>query len=1636
MSEQLIAEIEEAAHSGAHGLNAAPCPSDKQHVAGNYKKGRIAIQGMPVVIEQPRYSLRTGVSYMGEHWSCRMAAHYGYFAGVPGADGDELDVFIGPVPDAETLYIVNQVLGGNFDEHKVMLGFADESQARNAYLNSYDRNWQGLGSMVPVSINDFKKWIASGVPARAVVPSDFKKGVSRMQSLLLKHISWDSAAKPVGSNLDRVLYDLRRKDDDPEMFYTPMTMDSIKDDADDEGTFDSLVMPFAQMERKMDVVQRVLNRTSSELEVSNLEISEPFTSAGSANVAAIFTLSDGQTVTIYMHNPDTTPKKIMPTDEVVSWKWLLNRTDITIAVAPERGQDLNIREVARRIMKLAEKNMTRFAAAQKRAADTRAMIEEAEAANDQLETELADAKAELASLQAIQADYQASLSASGAAANAEQIGERNGDIVSGEVPAEGMYVVLSHAPGYLGRGKEGYEGYSVPPKDLGDVRYAPVSSMKEASEVVRGFIDRNELGASNFNGGQVYQDGVQVAHISYNGRAWSGADRFAADKQEIDISEGALTRESVEVALTGAGWTKGDDGAFRRTLSSEGESMAVRVLYEDGELRAYEGDALGQIAFVTFPDGDKSADDAAAELYGLLDDELEAKIERDSVTLNGDELGDFADDEEGKKARRAATKDYLDSLRGQMVNVPALDADVEIRNRGIKKVISMTGNPIKLKMLAGLKQLIATGRNPVVEANDKPVKKPDVKQYYRLSNRVSMDGERHNVTVLIEEDTNGLLHYDLLLEAKTKTALDSASAVDASQSIPDNYSGEPLEENNGTESDAGQVLDNVALDDAASGSLTGNMVLNLFIEGEAPELVEVETVNVTPEEAVTAEGYAKLVDADALDDYADILDSVFSDRIYQVRARLFDLGWDKRSESEVWPLIMGDASVNAEFELNSVGTNNVGVKYTLGSESIVDDFSTGPDVIAERLHALAGFEEESSPIDDGYEFASMTAEFREWLVRVSDDVFNPFQTAKAMEEAAKEVGLSIEWGFFAGPALDAVALDAADDEDYQYHGKVMRGSELLGRIDMGGDGKAMVFIGKAGNRRPKTSLGNDFSYSAGDAPNMIKALAEQAESEETVLRTAYISDGYNADGTPKDLEKVDVLEESNSNKLVKVRRESGDIEYLPWHSLVDENGVFDIPRSRTPEVFETDGLAFEELRGLVNQADEQVEYFSSIMRYFPRLKGMGKTPDYVKNSLSFQTADAWMKAALAEQRRINGLINDNHGDEKKAAQKLKNRAKEAISAIKPFLSDAQFKTIANGIRLSEEWKFFSEKAIELKERIDTMAKTYEQDGKGMNATAYLHYFGGSYDAYITEKDMDGGVDQAFGWASFGQGGELGYISIAEITKQPGIELDLHFDPKSLNQALGRDTVEESEPQEEVPVDDSLSVEFSKGDELWIFNEEGRYDEKVTFVQDNENGKAKVTMNGKRRTVQIADLKRTPDRARPSSVLEAESILDSLGWNIIDREYRYGRARKKFVGEDGDVFVILNFNEESVEAYTSKKEYKTFGHTGENVAEQLGKLLNLIDKDFASTAAEEPVVEPNENPEPVPESSPEQAPSNPDNDYLNQVIAGELDLTDNAVIEEIEAIAGRIEGDSAMEEKLTSAINAVEKAMLEATNNMS
>jgi hypothetical protein len=125
--------------------------------------------------------------------------------------------------------------------------------------------------------------------------------------------------------------------------------------------------------------------------------------------------------------------------------------------------------------------------------------------------------------------------------------------------------------------------------------------------------------------------------------------------------------------------------------------------------------------------------------------------------------------------------------------------------------------------------------------------------------------------------------------------------------------------------------------------------------------------------------------------------------------------------------------------------------------------------------------------------------------------------------------------------------------------------------------------------------------------------------------------------------------------------------------------------------------------------------------------------------------------------------------------------KSAIMQVRKFTSNAQFTTMVS-LMCGEEGEWYREKFLEMAARINTMPKTYEQDGKGEDAIAYLHYFYGNADWYIIEKDAEDEQHQAFGYADLGYGGEMGYISIEELIEN-GVELDLHFEPKTMGEII-------------------------------------------------------------------------------------------------------------------------------------------------------------------------------------------------------------------------------------------------------------
>lgn len=150
-------------------LNAGATPTQQQLEMNDYGVARIQIAGLNIAIENPIGSVRRGVDQDGQAWETQMSAHYGYIEDTMGADGDELDIFVAPDTEQDyqgRVFIINQIdRAGRFDEHKVILGVPSKARAIALYQAHYDEQFNSIGSMVEMSLEDFKAKIYGGTMA-------------------------------------------------------------------------------------------------------------------------------------------------------------------------------------------------------------------------------------------------------------------------------------------------------------------------------------------------------------------------------------------------------------------------------------------------------------------------------------------------------------------------------------------------------------------------------------------------------------------------------------------------------------------------------------------------------------------------------------------------------------------------------------------------------------------------------------------------------------------------------------------------------------------------------------------------------------------------------------------------------------------------------------------------------------------------------------------------------------------------------------------------------------------------------------------------------------------------------------------------------------------------------------------------------------------------------------------------------------------------------------------------------------------------------------------------------------------------------------------------------------------------------
>ena len=122
--------------------------------------------GLTICIENPKGSIRRG-----KGWSHKLHDDYGYIEGTVGADGDEVDCYLGPDTQSKVVFVVDQGRLGDsseFDEHKVFLGYTQESYAKNRYIINHSKGAQIFQSITKMTLNDFKAWLKTGNMSKPV----------------------------------------------------------------------------------------------------------------------------------------------------------------------------------------------------------------------------------------------------------------------------------------------------------------------------------------------------------------------------------------------------------------------------------------------------------------------------------------------------------------------------------------------------------------------------------------------------------------------------------------------------------------------------------------------------------------------------------------------------------------------------------------------------------------------------------------------------------------------------------------------------------------------------------------------------------------------------------------------------------------------------------------------------------------------------------------------------------------------------------------------------------------------------------------------------------------------------------------------------------------------------------------------------------------------------------------------------------------------------------------------------------------------------------------------------------------------------------------------------------------------------
>lgn len=184
------------------------------------------------------------------------------------------------------------------------------------------------------------------------------------------------------TELTDVYYGLSADSEDEALLVETATLEEI--DAEYNPGIEMLleavtVRKFSQTPRRMAALVRALNKHFDGITADVAQIGKVKKSGLFASVTVQIPLSDGQVISIVFHSPDGDNRKIMPDDEIIAFRWILNKRDITQAVSPESGREVSLEQISKRITQIVAKNSEKFQKRQKQVGEQKGALRTARA---------------------------------------------------------------------------------------------------------------------------------------------------------------------------------------------------------------------------------------------------------------------------------------------------------------------------------------------------------------------------------------------------------------------------------------------------------------------------------------------------------------------------------------------------------------------------------------------------------------------------------------------------------------------------------------------------------------------------------------------------------------------------------------------------------------------------------------------------------------------------------------------------------------------------------------------------------------------------------------------------------------------------------------------------------------------------------------------------------------------------------------------------------------------------------------------------------------------------------------------------------------------------------------------------------